>query len=447
MNPAFTISPPLRPSRWLLVALLALIQGAFLYWAAGEAVAVERECRVCDTAYYFQSAAEFSKSGLMFANGFDGYRSYFFPFVISLLQQTTAALGLGGNEVERYTYAISFLFWVVSTIAMSRIAATLHARAFTLFAAATLLNPFLVVYVPFALQEGILMFFCLPALFVWLGAKGLDPLKRAGIILSLALLAYIIRASFVWLLVPAVLYAVHVLWPQLRTPKRWLPTLAVVAVVGIALIGPQSYVAQKKFKTFNPYPSTGLIGQQVSWGITILKNATVEDEGHWRGLLFLSPFAGDAEEAKTIRYYVDHPARGALLASTHIYAGFHYDQLKPYWRLGGARPLTFWLVVSSAVVFLGLMRAANLVRARKLTADSVFMILTVALCCAALFFVAAEARFGIMGFAMLSIFAAQWFETRPQGHMMPLLVAGTALYVVLAVLVNTWLFQSADIKF
>lgn len=436
-------------TNWLLVVMLSLAQGIFLYWAAGEAVATAHECRICDTtAYYFPSAAEFTKSGLLFTNVYDGYRSYFFPLVISIIQQSTAAAGLGGEEIQRYTYTISFLFWVVSIITMHRIAQQLNARLFVLLAVATLINPFLLVYVPFALQEGILMFFCLPMLFVWVGARDLDPVKRAGIVLLMALFAYIIRASFVWLLVPAALYAAQVIWPHIRTPGRWLPMSTLVAIIGIALVGPQSYVAQKKFHTLNPYPATSLIGQQISWGVTVLKFTLVEDEGHARQLAYLSPFAPEAEEAKTIRYYVDHPARGAFLAASHVYTGFHYDQLKPYWRLNGASPLTVWLVVSSAVVFLGLIRVAHSIWTRKLDADCLFMILSLMLSVVALLFIAAEARFGIIGFAVLSIFAVQWFEApAPPARVALLLSAGSVLYVVLAFLVNALLFQIADIKF
>jgi hypothetical protein len=49
------------------------------------------------------------------------------------------------------------------------------ALTFWMTSAATLLNPILLVYVPFALQEGVLMVCCLLLLFIWAAAKDLDP--------------------------------------------------------------------------------------------------------------------------------------------------------------------------------------------------------------------------------------------------------------------------------
>ena len=107
---------------------------------------------------------------------------------------------------------------------------------------------------------------------------------------------------------------------------------------------PQIYISKQQSDSFNPYPSTTPRSRsRFAWGITLLKFATVEDEGHWRGLTYWSPCVAEPEEDKTAGFYLEHPLRGAFLMLTHAYAGFHYDQIKPYWRLDRARPLTIWL--------------------------------------------------------------------------------------------------------
>jgi hypothetical protein len=329
--------------------------------------------------------------------------------------------------------------------AMLWLARRVSTPTFLVTAIATLLNPFLLVYVPFALQEGVLMICCLPLLFVWAGAKDLGPRTRATLVLLMALLAYVIRASLVWWLVPAALYAGLLLWPQIRRPRRWLPWVGALAVAGVLLIGPQIYISHKKSDSFNPYPSTALLSQQINLGITLLKFATVEDEGHWRGLTYWSPYVAEPEETKTARFYLDHPARGAFLMLSHAYAGFHYDQIKPYWRLDRARPLTIWLILSSAIVYLGIVRMTTVAVAGKLDADSGFAIATLAMCAASLLFVAAESRFGVIGFAMLSLQSAQWLADRPTRAQWSLLAPGLLLYLALAFLFNSLLLQSADI--
>ncbi len=121
-------------------------------------------------------------------------------------------------------------------------------------------------------------------------------------------------------------------------------------------------------------------------------------------------------------------------------------EIKPYWRLDRARPLTIWLVLSSAIVFLGVVRMTAIVLARDLDADRAFAIATVVLCVASLVLVAAESRFGVIGFAMLSIQVAEWIGTRPSRAQWSWLGPGLVMYLALSFLYNTLLLQSADIR-
>ena len=429
---------------WVLGA--AALQLAFLLWAARAAVPQGLHCEVCDTAYYYTAAAEIARSGLLFTNPYDGYRSYFAPLFIAAISRLAALPGYGGGTVVHYTYGVTIVFWLVSAGLMAWLARRGSMAAFVETTAGTLLNPFLIVYVPFAMQEGVLMACCLPLLFVWVGAKDWDAGRRAALVMLMAVLAYVIRAALVWWLLPAALYAAWLLWPRVRHPRQWLRWTAVALVAGGLLVGPQIYISIQKSGSVNPYPSTTLLSQQIAWGITLLKVATVEDEGHWRGVTYWSPFVAEPEEDKTADFYFKHPARGAFLLLTHAYAGFHYDQIKPYWRLDRARPLTIWLLLSSAIVFLGVVRMSSLVLSGEIDADRAFAVATFVLCVASLAFVAAESRFGVVGFAMLSIQTAEWIGTRPARAPWTWLAPGLVAYLALSFLYNTLLLQSADIR-
>ena len=158
----------------------------------------------------------------------------------------------------------------------------------------------------------------------------------------------------------------------------------------------------------------------------------------------------EPEQGKTARFYLEHPGRTAFQMLSHAYVGFHYDQIKPYWQLDRAQPFTIWLVLSSAIVFIGVVRIAEIVRTRTLDANGAFAMATLSLCVASLLLVAAESRFGVIGFAMLSILVADWLGSRPGSRpsrmQWPQLSSGLLLYLALSFLFNTMLLQSADIK-
>jgi hypothetical protein len=78
-------------------------------------------------------------------------------------------------------------------------------------------------------------------------------------------------------------------------------------------------------------------------------------------------------------------------------------------------------------------------------ADGGFAMITLAMCVASLLFVAAQSRFGVIGFAMLSLQGAQWLADRPTRAQWSLLAPGLPLYLARAFLFNTLPLQSADI--
>jgi hypothetical protein len=446
-------SRPAWSSRQILVLVLAsFAQLAILLWAAHAAVHQALQCEVCDTSNYYTAAGEIARTGLLFHNPDDGYRSYFVPLFVAAVQRALGWLGFEAGGVLRYTYGVSLLFWLVSAALMTWSSRHTSMRAFVPLALATLVNPFLIVYVPFALQEGVLMAWCLPLLFVWLTATHLNAGTRAALVLLMALVAYIVRAALAWWLLLAAIYAVWVVWPHLRRPMTWLPSLAATVLAACLLIGPQVYISKVKFDSYNPYPVTRVLPMQFALSVSILKYATVEEEGHWRGLVYWSPYFAEPGQAKGLGFYVDYPVRGLFLMLSHAYAGFHYDQILPYWQLVGAWrlavtwPSIIWLALSSAVAFLGFVRMADLTISGAADADDAFAIATFALCAGALMFVVTESRFGLVGFAMLSIYATDWIANARSRREWSLLIPALLMYIALSFLYNTLLQQSADIR-
>jgi hypothetical protein len=198
--------PDFRRPLWVLAA--AGMQLAFLVWAA----------RARHTRRPFPARSAIPPTttprrprspnrGLLFFNPYDGYRSYFVPFFISCIQRLAMAAGFDGSAVAGYAYGVSLVFWLVSAGLMWWLAHRVGARTFWTTSIATLLNPILLVYVPFALQEGVLMACCLPLLFVWTGAKDLDPARRATLVMMMAIVAYIIRSSLMWWVPLAAIYS------------------------------------------------------------------------------------------------------------------------------------------------------------------------------------------------------------------------------------------------
>ena len=85
-------------SRIACLVLAACAQLAVLLWAARAHIEQALNCEVCDTFYYYNAAAAFADTGLLFSNPYDGYRSYFVPFVIAGVVRLASALGVSGEQ-------------------------------------------------------------------------------------------------------------------------------------------------------------------------------------------------------------------------------------------------------------------------------------------------------------------------------------------------------------
>ena len=132
---------------------------------------------------------------------------------------------------------------------------------------------------------------------------------------------------------------------------------------------------------------------------------------------------------------------------SHAYAGFHYDQIKPYWRLERARPMTIWLVLSSAIVFLGVVRIVTAISSpARLDADRAFVIATLVLCAARSRSWRRSPGSASSASRCCRCWSPKWIASRPPRVRMVGLAPGLLLYLALSFLYNTLLLQSADIR-
>ena len=120
-----------------------------------------------------RSSRDRKKSGLLFKNPYDGYRSYFVPLFIAVVARLAVRWRIRRRHGGAFTAtACPSCSGSSPSALMAWLARTRRARrTFLQRRPPRCSTPFLLVYVPFALQEGVLMAWCLPLLFVWVGAK------------------------------------------------------------------------------------------------------------------------------------------------------------------------------------------------------------------------------------------------------------------------------------
>jgi len=413
--------------RWLLG--LHAAQLAFLLWLA----ATQDFC--CDAYYYLYMGQRLLQEGLVHQDDFAGYRSYFVPLVLGLLQLPPApAMPASGQPLP---FVLSVAFTAVS-LATSRFVLRREAAArYLAFAVPTLFNPFLLGHVPFPLQESVVMLVLVPLLVILLAVRERRPEATFGLVVLAGTLAFVIRGSIFWVAIPLALFLVL----EIRRERaRWSaaskPALAALAVaIPLALVAPQSYVMQKKFGTLNPYPEREVLTAQVFFGIEMLKNATIVQDGKWKQLRSLSPYTHlPLHKKTTLDFYRENLGPAAFLVGAHVWAGLHYDVLTTYVRFEQLRILSPWIVLSAFVVAWGLLGLVRYAREPEHRARAVLLAAMFLLSCLYTAFVGVEARFGLFGFLALSVGAAQLAATREGRSLMlaslPLAIAYAALCLV-----------------
>lgn len=399
----------------------------------------------CDATHNLILSGQLLSSGLLYDDPYAGYRSYFVPLLYALLDAVPQPFATKSGHAFPVVAAVAFtaVSIVASVVALRRESLTRYLA----FALPTLFNPFVLALVPYPIQESAIVLLCVPLFFLIV----CDTRPEAGRTLFLALLlgalAYIIRSSLFWLLLPlAIVVALDLARaPRAGIARRVASRAALAGIAALVLFAPQVYIAYAKFGSLNPYPATAVVDAQIGWGIEMLKYATIFDGETWSGLRYASPYAALPVGQKSIGFYLTNPDAGLFLGLSHVWAGLNYDALTPYVARGDLHALTPWLVLSALTVAFGVAGLYRMIASAFDRRAGVLLVAVLVMSCAYTFFSAAEARFGMWGFMALSIGAAHLASSR-EGRSRAGAIAPSALaYVLSAFLINASLLSAAGV--
>ncbi len=423
-------------SRALIV--LHAAQLAFLLWLAW----VTPFC--CDAYYYMGMGARYLREGLLTADEFAGYRSYFVPLVLGLLDLLPAPKMPAQGQSLPFTLSVAFT--AISFLASRHILRRESRARYLAFALPTLFNPFLLAHVPFPLQESVLMLLVVPILVVLLAVRERSPATTLTLAVSVLSLVFMIRNSVIWLAVPLALFVVL---EMRRVPGAWRAALrprvaALLVAIPVVLVAPQSWMMQKKFGTLHPYPQRDVVIEQVFYGISMFKITTMLHEGKWKQLRSHTPWNPLPLEQKIrLAFYLENPGPAVLLVVAHVWAGLHYDVLTTYVRFEQLRIVSPWIVLSALVVAYGLLGMLRWLREPGERSRALFAAAMLVLSCAYTAILGVEQRFGLFGFLAISLAAAQLAATREGRALMLRGAPLAAAYALLCLAFNAMLLYAS----
>jgi len=400
MLDAKPIVEPSRLAPWLTsfagVTLAHVAQVVFLLWVATHA----KYC--CDASdYYIPAGRAIFHDGLLWQDPYAGYRFYFVPMIFGALQKM---LGLSAADAPaRLPFALAAIFCFVSILTSFHVVRRNGMRRWLAYGVPLLFNPFLLAVVPYPLQESVVIIFCIPLLVVLLASEQRDYRKTCVIAALFCGIAFIARSSLLWTLLPALLFVGYEARRVRPGKSHILQGVALASLIWIVLIAPQSYISWHKFGTVFPLAKIAVGYDQFAYGVEFLNYTTIFDDGGFGPFPVLSPYSDLPAAEKTPAFYFNHPAEGAFLVLAHVWSGLNYVALTPYVAETDLTIVTPWLILSSIVVAYGIL-GLPLLFARREEGGAALLLITLALlCCAYTAFAGTESRFGLLGFAALSV--------------------------------------------
>jgi len=378
------------------VTIAHCAQVAFLLWVATHA----KFC--CDASdYYIPAGRAIFHDGLLWQDPYAGYRFYFVPMIFGALQKL---LGMSAADAPaRLPFALAAIFCFVSIVTSFHVVRRNGMRRWLAYAVPLLFNPFLLAVVPYPLQESIVIIFCVPLLVVLLAGEQRDYRKTCVLAALFCGIAFIARSSLLWTLLPALLFAAYEARRGRPGKSHLLQGAALASLIWIVLIAPQSYISWHKFGTVVPLAQTAVGHDQLAYGVEWLNYTTIFDDRGFGPFPVLSPYSNLPAAEKTPAFYFNHPAEGAFLVLAHVWSGLNYVALTPYVAPTDLTILSPWLILSSTVVAYGALGLLSLFARREDRNAALLLTGLALLCCAYTAFVGTESRYGLLGFAALSV--------------------------------------------
>ena len=393
-----------------------------------------------DSFHYFTLSQIVSGEGLW--NLASRVRTYGYPLFVSL------CTGFAAVDVETalaLVFAAQLLLYLGASHYAARVAERVFgsARFFYGTYLVMALNPIALIRTTELLSDTLSAVLVLLAVLV--SVERPHPARRTFLAFLCAGLAAAVRPAALAVL-PALVLAWIVRARLYREPiLRRLP-LAAAAVV-LALL-PQVFLNARAYGQWSPLPVTRLYGEQVGWGMSILRYATLVRPGVDPRIIYGNPLAPEGV-ASPREFFERRPVGYLKTLAMHGFALF--DQDLPFTYVTNTRPWYRWPLSLANYAFLylaGLGVAAGLLRRNAPEQERVYFsaALLVSLACVAIYLpVAVENRFSLPVYLVLApaaVFAALWLTARRSGTAVALLIGGGG-FIAICVQLSRWLSAQA----
>ena len=428
---------PLAPFERVCLAIGALVALGFL-------VHELRFPSAWDATQYFNMAQDIASRGLFAKVEGSEMRTYGYPWLASLVLRAATATGV---PFAVLLFALQFAMYVGAAFLLRRALAPVSAIAARLAFCGLLVDFYALIYTPESLTESVSLTLLVLTAALWI-VQWRNGLTTAAVIGgSLAAgFALMIRPANVFVSA-AWIFGLALLWLRAPPARARRVALAAAALVAFVLpIAPQIGINAIHHGRMTPFVTADIGLLQQILGIRYLKYATglppvpeaqVPYENPWVAGTTLS------EEAP-LRWYLEHPLRGAATTALHTFnltdqdLLFTYSRdLRPWYRI----PLGIVNHAAVALGLIGLSVAARKVRHDRRAPDA-FLVLAclIAANWAVYAWTAVEMRFGATLLLVLVPFAGYaMIDVARRGARVRRAVAlGTGVYIVLALAVSSW---------
>jgi hypothetical protein len=438
---------PFLPVEWACLAFAVIVAHAFLVheWFYPSA---------WDATSYVDIAKDIAERGLLRKFHGSDFRTYGYPFVLSLVLRGAA---LAGVSFVVLLFELQFLIYCGAILLLRRAFAPVSATAARIVWCALLVDYYALIYTPESLTESLSLTLLVLAAGCWV------TLWRGGVTAG-PLIAGSLTVGFAFMVRPANAFMIAVwVFGCAVLLLRQRPSAARSAVLLLLLVGavalpmvPQIRNNATHYGMLSPGVSVDLGQLQQSLGAQNLKYATALPPVPRAPVYYNNPlFAGTAmNESTPWSWYLDYPLRGIATLALHTFNLTDQDLLFTY-----SRDLTPWYrvplaVVNHAVVALGLIglvllgcrvRAAKEPRGR----DAYLVLLALlAVNWAVYAWTAVEMRFGsvllLVLFPLAGYAALRVGESR-NARLRGAVAVGVATYVILAILLSDWVRDQSEL--
>ena len=440
---------PLNRGEWACVAVAVVIAHAFLVhtWFFPSAF---------DAQTYVDIGRQIGEGGLFSKWQYSHSRTYGYPFLVSLVLRAAAWTGV---SFDILLFSLQFLAFVAAAFLLRNALAPASAGAARIAFGAILVNYYVLIYTPESLTESIsiTLLLLVAAWWITLWRSGLSawPLLAGSVAAGFALM---VRPANVFI-VAAWVFGIAILWLRQRPPAhRAVAYLGILLAAVVLPMVPQIRNNAVYYGKATPLVTMDLGLLQQTLGVQNLKYATAMPPVPSPSVYYNNPLwvGTTMSETSPWTWYFAYPLRGVVTVALHTFNMIDHDLLFTY-----SRNLTPWYriplgIVNHTVVAFGLVglmlvrrdvRAASDVRWRD---AYIVLLAAIASNWAVYAWTDVEMRFGSVLLLVLFPFAgyaAMRAATTRDARKRTAVVLGTAVYVVLALVLSAWVRdQSVQIR-